>query len=86
MSLDNVLLVASIARDNPAQLRHRQRAADGACVLLGGATAGIIKGRGSLQDIDQIALVLIVAIPLMLRNRRRRRIGRFQCARSCRRS
>jgi thiamine pyrophosphate-dependent acetolactate synthase large subunit-like protein len=33
------------------------RLAQSPVVLLGGATAGILKGRGSLQDIDQIALV-----------------------------
>ena len=33
------------------------RLAQSAVVVLGGATAGILKGRGSLQDIDQIALV-----------------------------
>jgi acetolactate synthase-like protein len=33
------------------------RLAQSPLVLLGGATAGILKGRGSLQDIDQIALV-----------------------------
>lgn len=33
------------------------RLAQSPLVLLGGATAGILKGRGALQDIDQIALV-----------------------------
>ncbi len=33
------------------------RLAHSPLVLLGGATAGILKGRGALQDIDQIALV-----------------------------
>jgi acetolactate synthase-1/2/3 large subunit len=33
------------------------RLAQSPVVVLGGATAGILKGRGSLQDIDQIALV-----------------------------
>jgi len=33
------------------------RLAQSPLVILGGATAGILKGRGSLQDIDQIALV-----------------------------
>ena len=33
------------------------RLAQSAVVILGGATAGILKGRGSLQDIDQISLV-----------------------------
>lgn len=33
------------------------RLAQSPLVVLGGATAGILKGRGSLQDIDQIALV-----------------------------
>ena len=33
------------------------RLAQSPVVLLGGATAGILKGRGSLQDIDQMALV-----------------------------
>ena len=33
------------------------RLAQSPLVLLGGATAGILKGRGSLQDIDQMALV-----------------------------
>ena len=33
------------------------RLAQSPLVLLGGATAGILKGRGALQDIDQIAVV-----------------------------
>ncbi len=33
------------------------RLAQSPVVVLGGATAGILKGRGSLQDIDQMALV-----------------------------
>ncbi len=33
------------------------RLAQSPLVLLGGATAGILKGRGALQDIDQLALV-----------------------------
>ena len=33
------------------------RLAQSPVVLLGGATAGLLKGRGALQDIDQIALV-----------------------------
>jgi acetolactate synthase-like protein len=33
------------------------RLAQSPVVILGGATAGILKGRGALQDIDQIALV-----------------------------
>ena len=33
------------------------RLAQSPVVILGGATAGILRGRGSLQDIDQIALV-----------------------------
>ena len=44
-------------------------------VLLGGATATLLRGRGALQDIDQMALVR----PHVKRATRVRQIGRASC-------
>ena len=44
------------------------RMAESPIVILGGATATVLKGRGSLQDIDQMTLIQPMARLNLLRN------------------